>query len=90
MSLAFSRDLSLGGMFIDTRHPSPLGTEIDLRFHLNDGQPIVVAVAVVKYHVAKLGMGIEFTELTRADRKRVEAYVTRMPPLPEPAAPTEP
>ncbi len=90
MSLAFSRDVSRGGMFIETRHPSPLGTEVDLRFHLNDGQPIVVAEAVVKYHVAKLGMGIEFTEMTRADRKRVEAYITRMPPLPEPAARTEP
>ena len=90
MSLAFSRDVSLGGMFIETQNPSALGTELDLRFHLNDGQPIVVAEAVVKYHVAKLGMGIEFTEMTRADRKRVEAYITRMPPLPEPAAGTEP
>ena len=90
MSLAFSRDVSLGGMFIETQNPSPLGTEVDLRFHLNDGQPIVVAEAVVKYHVAKLGMGIEFTEMTRADRKRIEDYITKMPPLPEPAARTEP
>ena len=90
MSLAFSRDVSLGGMFIETQNPSPLGTELDLRFHLNDGQPIVVAEAVVKYHVAKLGMGIEFTEMTRADRKRIEAYVTSMPPLPDPPETTKP
>ncbi|MFB3920186.1 MAG: PilZ domain-containing protein [Terriglobia bacterium] len=87
MSLAFSRDVSMGGMFIETQTPSPLGTEIDLRFHLNDGEPIVVATAVVKYHVAKLGMGIQFSELSLDDRKRIEAYIARMPALPEPTEP---
>lgn len=90
MSLAFSRDVSLGGMFIETHQPSAIGSELDLRFHLNDGGPIVIGVAEVKYHVAKLGMGVEFTEMAPADRKRIEAYIAKMPALPEPVARAKP
>jgi c-di-GMP-binding flagellar brake protein YcgR len=85
MSLAFSRDVSRGGMFVDTRDPLPIGSEITLRFHLNDGGPIVVALAEVKYHVTKLGMGIQFLELSPADRKRIDDYVAKTPKLPEPS-----
>jgi c-di-GMP-binding flagellar brake protein YcgR len=90
MSLAFSRDISLGGMFIETREPGPIGSEIDLRFHLDDGGPVVIAQAEVKYHVAKLGMGVSFIDMAPSDRKRIEAYIAKKPALPEPAAPAKP
>lgn len=84
MSLAFSRDLSLGGMFVETRDPLPVGSEINLRFHLGDGGSIVVALAEVKYSITKLGMGVEFLEISPADRKRIEDYVAKSPKLPDP------
>jgi c-di-GMP-binding flagellar brake protein YcgR len=84
MSLAFSRDLSQGGMFIETREPCPVGAEMALRFHLNDGGPIVVALAEVKYSIAKLGMGVEFLELSPTDRKRIDDCVAKLPKLTEP------
>jgi c-di-GMP-binding flagellar brake protein YcgR len=84
MSLAFSRDLSQGGMFIETRDPLPVGSEITLRFHLNDGGPIVVALADVKYSITKLGMGVEFLELSPADRKRIDDCVAKLPKLTAP------
>jgi c-di-GMP-binding flagellar brake protein YcgR len=86
MSLAFSRDLSPGGMFIETHDPARVGTEINLRFHLNDGGPIVVALAEVKYSIAKLGMGVEFLEMSPADHKRIDDYVAKSPKLAEPDA----
>jgi len=88
MSLAFSRDVSRGGMFVDTRDPLPIGSEITIRFHLNDEGPIVVALAEVKYHVTKLGMGVQFLELSTADRKRIDDYVAKAPKLVE-SAPQE-
>jgi Tfp pilus assembly protein PilZ len=84
MSLAFSRDLSQGGMFVETRDPLPVGAEITLRFHLNDGGPIIVALAEVKYSVTKLGMGVEFLEMSPADQKRIDDYVASSPKLAEP------
>jgi c-di-GMP-binding flagellar brake protein YcgR len=75
MSLAFSRDASLGGMFIETHNPLPVGSQVSLRFHLNDGGPIVVTAAEVKYSVQELGMGVEFVELSPTDRKRIAAHI---------------
>jgi c-di-GMP-binding flagellar brake protein YcgR len=86
MSLAFSRDVSRGGMFVETRDPLPIGSEITIRFHLGDEGPIVVALAEVKYHVTKLGMGVHFLELSAADRKRIDEYVAKAPKLVEPDA----
>jgi c-di-GMP-binding flagellar brake protein YcgR len=85
MSLAFSRDVSLGGMFIETGNPLPVGSEVSLRFHLDDGGPIVVTAAEVKYSVQKLGMGVEFVELPPADRKRIADYVASAPKSSPPA-----
>lgn len=76
MSLAFARDISLGGMFIETADPLPVGSQVSLRFHLNDGGPIVVTAAEVKYFVQELGMGVEFAELSPTDRKRITGHVT--------------
>jgi len=90
MSLAFSRDVSRGGMFVETRDPLPIGSEITIRFHLNDGGPIVVALAEVKYHVTKLGMGVQFLELSPEDCKRIDDYVAKSPHLAEPNSNTDP
>lgn len=85
VTLAFSRDVSAGGMFIETSQPLPVDTQMNLRFHLDDDGPVVIALGRVTYQVAKLGMGIEFVELSPADRTRLEAYVARSTPLPGPA-----
>ncbi len=77
MTLAFSRDVSPGGMFIYTKEPLPVGSRVNLRFNLDDGGPVVVSVAEFTYDVAKLGMGIQFIDIRAADRNRLEAYVFR-------------
>lgn len=86
MTLAFSRDLSEGGMFIETREPLREGARINVRFHLDDEGPVVVASAKVCYVVERLGMGVEFLEMFPDDRARVRNYVSETPVLPTPAA----
>lgn len=87
MSLAFSRDVSLGGMFVGTSQPVPVGSELRLRFHLEDGGPVIVADGEVAYQVEKLGMGVRFNDLSPDDRNRIEAYVGKSAVVTDPAAP---
>ncbi len=85
MSLAFARDVSHGGMFIETKDPAPVGSRVRLRFNLGDEGPVVKAIAEVTYEVSKLGMGVQFVDLLPADMKRVDAYVTAGMPAASPA-----
>jgi c-di-GMP-binding flagellar brake protein YcgR len=77
-SLGLSREISAGGMFIETDQPVPVNSKLDLLFHLDDQTPVVRARAEVLYVIAKLGMGVRFTEIAPADQSRIEAYVARV------------
>jgi PilZ domain-containing protein len=83
-SLALSRDVSVGGMFVETTDQPGAGTKIKLRFHLGDGGQIVIATAEVGYTVRGLGMGVHFMEMELADRNRIEHYISEHPALHEP------
>jgi c-di-GMP-binding flagellar brake protein YcgR len=84
MSLAFSRDISLGGMFIETTVPLPVGSSLLVRFNLDQKDQVVTATAHVAYHVEKMGMGILFTEMEPQARDAIQLYVESVPALPEP------
>jgi Tfp pilus assembly protein PilZ len=75
MSLAFSRDVSLGGMFIETAIPLPIGSTITVRFNLDQKEKVVTAIAEVAYHVERMGMGVLFTQMSRPDRDAIREYV---------------
>jgi len=75
--IGISKDISMGGMFIETNRPPLEYPNIRLRFNLDDGGPVVKATVEVRYAVASLGIGVEFTELSPADRQRIEAYVSK-------------
>jgi c-di-GMP-binding flagellar brake protein YcgR len=82
MSLAFSRDVSLGGMFIETTDPLPVGSCITVRFNLGHNDRVVTAIAQVAYHVEKMGMGVMFKEIEPKDREAIEEYVKSVAALP--------
>jgi uncharacterized protein (TIGR02266 family) len=79
--LAFSRDVSVGGLFVETHEPMKEGTQLTVRFSLDDNGPAIVATGEVNFEVETLGMGIRFTNLSPEDRQRIETYVTRNTPL---------
>ena len=74
MILTFSRDVSVGGMFVETNTPLPTGAILTLRFNL-DNQTSIVAKGVVTYQIKKFGMGVHFLDLTPEDRRSLEGYV---------------
>ncbi len=80
MTLAFSRDISPGGMFIETSESLPAGSVITVRFNLDNKDKVVTARAQVAYEVEKMGMGILFQEIEPDDRDAILEYVASMPP----------
>lgn len=75
--LGSSRDISVGGMFIETKTPLPEGAVFKLRFPLDDGGAVIQVEAEVRYAIRNLCMGIEFVNLAPPDRNRIEAYVSK-------------
>lgn len=88
MTLAFSRDVSLAGMFIETELPLPVGSSLKVRFNLNQKDPVVTASATVAYNLEKMGMGILFNEMDPSDRKAIREYVENTSSPPEEASAT--
>jgi type IV pilus assembly protein PilZ len=75
----YSANISIGGMFIQTQRPLPVGTRFRLRFKIpNRARPVetegVVCWVIPPDHSGpeKSGMGIKFFELSPSDRKAVE------------------
>jgi len=83
MTLAFSHDISPGGMFIETTDLMPVGSLLTVRFNLNNLDRVVTATAHVAYHIEKLGMGVLFSEIDPEDRDAIQEYVQSAPLPPE-------
>jgi PilZ domain len=78
--IGMSRDISAGGMFIETRQTASGISSFRLRFNLDDGGPIVKVTVAVRYVVGEFGVGVEFIDLSPADRDRIETYVSKGEP----------
>ena len=59
------RDLSIGGVFVATPAPPPIGTTVKLLFVLPEGE--VRIEGIVRYAESKKGMGVEFTRMGTGD-----------------------
>lgn len=79
MSLAFSRDISLGGMFIETDELLPVGSALTVRFNLEQREKVVSASAKVTYQIEKMGMGVVFTEIGQEDSDAIRHYLESQP-----------
>ncbi len=82
MSLAFSRDISLGGMFIETTSLLPVGSPLTVRFNLDYKDRVVTALGRVAYQIEKMGMGIFFTNIEPKDSEAIREYVESLQNLP--------
>jgi c-di-GMP-binding flagellar brake protein YcgR len=75
--IGFSRNVSVGGMFIETKEPVATGTHLKMRFNLDDDGPTIIVGGEVRYAVEKIGMGVRFLDLSVADQKRIDAYLAK-------------
>jgi hypothetical protein len=70
------RDLSMGGLFVETELTRDVDTTIRLDFLVQEGQ--IRAEAVVRHAKPGRGLGLKFTALTEEDGPRLTALVTRL------------
>jgi PilZ domain len=70
--------ISLNGCFIETRDPAPLGSVVEMSLEVGGGTQ---SRGMVRRSVPALGMGIEFTEMTAANFRKVQTFARDSVPL---------
>src|SRR6266481_3678114 len=70
------RDLSLGGLFVETASPRTLGATAVLEFLVQEGQ--IRADAVVRHLNPGHGVGLEFTAIMDGDSTQLAALLNRL------------
>ena len=69
------RDLSLGGLFVETAKSTAVGAWVKLHFLVQEGP--IGAEAVVR-HVKSGGLGLKLSAMGDEDQKRLKALITRL------------
>lgn len=79
---AYITDISAMGIFVQTRNPETPGTRLNLRFSTPNGQRMELEGEVIWVNPyrpgaanSNPGMGIQFVDLTDADRQRLTQLV---------------
>src|ERR1700731_1204269 len=70
------RDLSMGGLFVETEKAREVDATIRLDFLVQEGQ--IRAEAVVRHAKPGSGLGLKFTAMAEEDGPRLTALVTRL------------
>lgn len=70
------RNMSMGGLFIETPQTKPAGMLTRLDFLVEEGQ--IRADAVVRHATARVGLGLKFTALSEQDRPKLATLITRL------------
>ena len=69
------RDLSLGGLFVETANSRAVGASVKLYFLVQEGP--IGAEAVVR-HVKSGGLGLKLSAMGNEDQKRLKALIARL------------
>lgn len=67
-------DLNPSGAFIESYVPLTAGSQVNLRFCLPNGHPVSVS-GLVNYHQFTVGFGVEFNDLSGADRDQICSFL---------------
>ena len=70
------KDLNVGGLFIVTPNPLPLGTILTVLLSVPEGE--IRSSAIVRSAVPNEGMGVQFSETALTDNERLHKLVTRL------------
>jgi hypothetical protein len=70
------RDLSTGGVFIQTPLAVGIGTELDMLFALPEGEARISGI--VRFADEHNGIGVEFMSMGTADRARLQELLRRL------------
>lgn len=70
------RDLSLGGLFVETPSLRAIGSPVKVDFLVEEGQ--IRTDAIVRHVLPGRGLGLKFTAVTEQDRPKFAALVRRL------------
>jgi hypothetical protein len=70
------RNMSMGGLFLETSETQAAGTVSRLNFLVAEGQ--IRADAEVRHVRPRAGLGLKFTALSEQDRPKLAALLTRL------------
>jgi hypothetical protein len=70
------KDLSVGGLFIETKKVCPVGATVELHFLVEDGE--IRANATVRYVKPGSGLGLQFKSVHSEDHVRFATMVKRL------------
>jgi hypothetical protein len=68
-------NLGLGGLFISTQEPPPVGTSLQLLFNVPEGE--VRARAIVRNLATSRGMGLAIVAMEQEHRARLDKWLQR-------------
>ena len=75
-SVSRVRDLNVGGLFIESKTPPPVGTSITLLFSVPEGE--IRSSAVVRNVTPGEGMGVQFIAMSQEHAVRLQTLFTRL------------
>jgi hypothetical protein len=70
------KDLSVGGLFIETLKVCPVDATVELHFLVEDGE--IKATATVRYVKAGSGLGLQFKTVRSEDQARFSTMIKRL------------
>jgi len=70
-----SKDLSRGGIFLNTAQPPEPGTNVSVAVHLPEEQEVVAAVGRVIHSIPGSGMGVQFDRFDPGSLERLQAFL---------------
>jgi hypothetical protein len=73
--MLLTRDVSVGGLFVSSKDPFPMGSDISVALQLVAGGKSLAAQGKVVYCLKGLGMGIQFADLCDDARGALEKFV---------------
>jgi c-di-GMP-binding flagellar brake protein YcgR len=70
-----TRDVSIGGMFIDAKFPLPIDSELSLSFRPYPTESAIACRAKVMFSRVGMGMGIQFVDLSADALQVLQKFV---------------
>ena len=73
--LMVTRDISVGGMYVNDKDPFPADSEVTTMFRLEPTSELLTCRGKVAYAIKGMGMGISFIDLSEEVRQALQKFV---------------
>lgn len=73
--MLLTRDVSTGGLFVSTKEPFPMNSEVAIAMQLPSGGAAINGRGTVVYSLKGLGMGVQFADLNETSLAALKKFV---------------